>query len=38
LRKRAENLKSVAYTDLSHEQKRELVTLTTEIRQLSGRS
>ena len=38
LRKRAENLKSVAYTYLSHEQKRELVTLTTEIRQLSGRS
>ena len=37
LRKRAENLNAVAYTDLSHEQKRELVTLTTEIRQLSGR-
>jgi DNA primase len=38
LRKRAETLKSVAYTDLSNEQKRELVTLTTEIRQLSGRN
>ena len=37
LRKRAETLKSVAYTDLSNEQKRELVALTTEIRQLSGR-
>ena len=37
LRKRADNLNAVAYTDLSHEQKRELVTLTTEIRQLSGR-
>ena len=38
LRKRAEKLKSVAYTDLSNEQKRELVALTTEIRQLSGRN
>jgi len=38
LRKRAETLKSVAYTDLSNEQKRELVALTTEIRQLSGRN
>ncbi|CAI8426745.1 MAG: DNA primase [Halieaceae bacterium] len=37
LRKRAERLKSVVYTDLSDEQKRELVALTTEIRQLSGR-
>jgi DNA primase len=38
LRKRAGTLKSVAYTDLSNEQKRELVALTTEIRQLSGRN
>ncbi len=38
LRKRAETLKSVAYTDLSNEQKRELVALTSEIRQLSGRN
>ena len=38
LRKRAETLKSVAYTDLSNEQKRELVSLTTEIRKLSGRN
>ena len=38
LRKRAETLKSVAYTDLSNEQKRELVALTAEIRQLSGRN
>ena len=38
LRKRAATLKSVAYTDLSNEQKRELVALTTEIRQLSGRN
>jgi len=38
LRKRAEKLKSVAYTALSNEQKRELVALTTEIRQLSGRN
>ena len=38
LRKRAEILKSVAYTDLSNEQKRELVALMTEIRQLSGRN
>tara|TARA_B100000900_G_scaffold42649_1_gene31752 strand:+ start:8350 stop:10215 length:1866 start_codon:yes stop_codon:yes gene_type:complete len=38
LRKRAETLKSVAYTDLSNEQKRELIALTTEIRQLSGRN
>ena len=38
LRKRADTLKSVAYTDLSNEQKRELVALTTEIRQLSGRN
>ena len=38
LRKRAETLKTVAYTDLSNEQKRELVALTTEIRQLSGRN
>ena len=38
LRKRAETLKSVAYTDLSNEQKRELVALTTEIRQISGRN
>ena len=38
LRKRAETLTSVAYTDLSNEQKRELVALTTEIRQLSGRN
>lgn len=37
LRKRAEELKSVAYTDMSSEQKRELVTLTNEIRQVSGR-
>ena len=38
LRKRAATLKSVAYTDLSNEQKRELLALTTEIRQLSGRN
>ena len=38
LRKRAATLKSVAYTDLSNEQKRELVALTTEIRKLSGRN
>jgi DNA primase len=38
LRKRAAILKTVAYTDLSNEQKRELVALTTEIRQLSGRN
>ena len=38
LRSRAETLKSVAYTDLSNEQKRELLALTTEIRQLSGRN
>ena len=38
LRKRAATLKSVAYTDLSNEQKRELIALTTEIRQLSGRN
>ena len=37
LRTRAQELKSVAYTELSNEQKRELVSLTTEIRQLSGR-
>ena len=38
LRKRAATLKSVAYTDLSNEQKRELIALTTEIRRLSGRN
>ena len=38
LRKRAETLKSVAYIDLSNEQKRELVSLTTEIRKFSGRN
>jgi DNA primase len=38
LRKRTETLKSVTYTDLSNEQKRELVALTTQIRQLSGRN
>ena len=38
LRRRAATLKSVAYTDLSNEQKRELVALTTEIRKLSGRN
>ena len=38
LRKRAATLKSVAYTDLSNEQKRELLALTTEIRKLSGRN
>ncbi len=37
LRTRAHELKSVPYTELSNEQKRELVSLTTEIRQLSGR-
>lgn len=37
LRKRAHELKSVSYTDLTSEQKRELVSLTAEIRQLSGR-
>lgn len=37
LRTRAHELKSVSYTELNNEQKRELVTLTTEIRQLSGR-
>ena len=37
LRTRAQELKSVPYTELSNEQKRELVSLTTEIRQLSGR-
>ena len=37
LRKRAHELKSVPYTELNNEQKRELVSLTTEIRQLSGR-
>ena len=37
LRTRAQELKSVSYTELSNEQKRELVSLTTEIRQLSGR-
>ena len=37
LRTRAHELKSVAYTELDNEQKRELVSLTTEIRQLSGR-
>ena len=38
LRTRAHELKSVPYTELNHEQKRELVSLTTEIRQLSGRN
>ena len=38
LRKRAATLKSVAYTELNNQQKRELVALTTEIRQLSGRN
>ena len=37
LRTRAHELKSVTYTELNNEQKRELVSLTTEIRQLSGR-
>ena len=37
LRTRAHELKSVPYTELNNEQKRELVSLTTEIRQLSGR-
>ena len=37
LRTRAHELKSVSYTDLTSEQKRELVSLTAEIRQLSGR-
>ncbi len=37
LRTRAHKLKSVPYTELTNEQKRELVSLTTEIRQLSGR-
>lgn len=37
LRTRAHELKSVSYTDLTNEQKRELVSLTSEIRQLSGR-
>ena len=37
LRTRAHELKSVLYTDLTNEQKRELVSLTSEIRQLSGR-
>ena len=37
LRKRADELKSVSYTDLSDEQKRELVTLTQIIREKSGR-
>ena len=37
LRTRAHELKSVSYTELNNEQKRELVSLTTEIRQLSGR-
>lgn len=37
LRTRAHKLKSVSYTDLTSEQKRELVSLTAEIRQLSGR-
>jgi DNA primase len=37
LRKRADELKSVSYTDLSDEQKRELVTLTQTIREKSGR-
>ena len=38
LRTRAHELKSVPYTELNNEQKRELVSLTTEIRQLSGRN
>jgi DNA primase len=37
LRTRAHELKSVSYTELNNEQKRELVSLTTEIRRLSGR-
>ena len=37
LRTRAHELKSAPYTELSNEQKRELVTLMTEMRQLSGR-
>ena len=37
LRTRAHELKSVSYIELNNEQKRELVSLTTEIRQLSGR-
>jgi len=37
LRTRAHELKAVPYTELDNEQKRELVTLMTEIRQLSGR-
>lgn len=37
LRTRAHELKAVPYTELNNEQKRELVTLMTEIRQLSGR-
>ena len=38
LRKRAQELKSVPYAELNNEQKRELVSLTTEIRKLSGRN
>ena len=37
LRKRADELKSVSYTELSDEQKRELVALTQTIRNKSGR-
>ena len=37
LRTRAHELKAVPYTELNNEQKRELVTLMTEIRQLTGR-
>ena len=37
LRTRAHELKSVSYIELNNEQKRELISLTTEIRQLSGR-
>lgn len=37
VRTRAHELKSVPYKELNKEQKRELVALTTEIRQLSGR-
>lgn len=37
VRTRAHELKSVPYQELNKEQKRELVALTTEIRQLSGR-
>ena len=38
LRKRAQELKSVPYAELNNEQKRELVSLTTGIRKLSGRN